>query len=241
MVIWEAGGSVPPAIRSLVNLERYVGTITVTILKATDFFTSDQHYGHKNCIKYCRRPFAVNMDDATVEEVNKMNEHMVRAYNETVDGGRCFHVGDFSLALGWVDSYGPRLIGEKFLIPGNHDWCHPMHKMARAVARFTDAGFNVLDIQQIMMYNGMKIKVCHLPYWEESGDPAYEGRYKELRPVPEDEDFLICGHVHNSWKIKKTPGGRLMYNVGVDVQDFKPISIDEIVKQVKDYREKNKS
>lgn len=246
MVIWEAGGSVPPAVRSLVNLERFVGTITVTILKATDFFTSDQHYGHKNVIKYCRRPFAANMDDATVEEVNKMNEHMVQAYNDTVAGGRAFHIGDFSLALGWVDKYGPRLIGEKFLVPGNHDWCHPMHskkaqKMARAVARFTDAGFKMLDIQEDMVYDSFKIKVCHLPYWIETADAEYEGRFKEWRPRIGNEDILICGHVHNAWKMRRMTDGTMMYNVGVDVHGFKPISIEEIVKDVKEYNEEDKS
>lgn len=212
-------------------------------LKDDDFFTSDQHYGHKNCIKYCRRPFAANMDFPTPEEVTTMNEFMVKAYNEVVDGRRCFHVGDFSLALGWVDSYGPRLIGEKLLIPGNHDWCHPMYirkkqKIEAARRRFTNVGFNILDTTVNMMYDGLKFKVSHLPYWgipESVEDDGYKGRYKELRPVVEDEDVLICGHVHNAWKIRRLPDGTFMYNVGVDQHDFKPVSIKDIVRSIKEF------
>lgn len=209
------------------------------------YLTSDQHYGHKNVIKYCRRPFAINMDDATMDEVLHMNEVMVANYNQTVgQDGYCLHVGDFSLALNHVDVYGPRLLGKKELVPGNHDWCHSVHskkkqKTQQAMNCFINAGFMVMPETIILEHDGFKIKVCHLPYAEGEVDNAeYTVRYKEIRPIPEDEDFLICGHVHNNWKMKKTPSGKLMYNVGVDVHDFKPVHIEQIIKDVREFNEK---
>ena len=39
----------------------------------------------------------------------------------------------------------------------------------------------------------------------------------------------IVGHVHEKWKIKKTDEGNILINVGVDVWDFKPVSMEEIL------------
>jgi calcineurin-like phosphoesterase family protein len=197
------------------------------------YFTSDQHFGHHNVIKYCSRPFS---------NVMEMNDTLVERYNAKVGSdGFCYHVGDFSLALSWVDLYGPKLVGERVLVPGNHDWCHSCHsrkeqKVRAARGRFKAAGFKVLD-EQITVYNSsLKMKVCHLPYWEEpmAGEKP---RYREIRPVPEDESFLICGHVHQNWRVRKHPSGKLMYNVGVDVHNFEPVKMSDILKTYAEYKD----
>jgi calcineurin-like phosphoesterase family protein len=45
--------------------------------------------------------------------------------------------------------------------------------------------------------------------------------------------ILLCGHVHEKWKIKVSEKGTPMINCGVDVWDFKPVSIDQIMEIVK--------
>jgi len=52
------------------------------------FFTSDNHFGHNNVIKYCNRPFA-NLDE--------MHKVMVTNWNDTVNKEDTIYVlGDFS-------------------------------------------------------------------------------------------------------------------------------------------------
>lgn len=40
----------------------------------------------------------------------------------------------------------------------------------------------------------------------------------------ETAEFQLCGHVHDYWKVKEK-----WYNVGVDVWDFYPRTIDELL------------
>ena len=52
------------------------------------FFTSDTHFGHKNILKYCDRPF---------ESVSVMNEALIENWNKVVDeNSLIFHLGDFN-------------------------------------------------------------------------------------------------------------------------------------------------
>ncbi len=47
------------------------------------------------------------------------------------------------------------------------------------------------------------------------------------RPVAKYK-FNLCGHVHDHWKIKRG-GSHVIVNVGVDVWDFYPVDINEIL------------
>ena len=78
-------------------------------------FTSDQHFGHENIIRFCNRPF---------KDVDHMNEVMVERWNAVVDEDQTvFHLGDFSYRGRdrTVPSYLNRLNGNVILIRGNHD------------------------------------------------------------------------------------------------------------------------
>lgn len=47
-------------------------------------------------------------------------------------------------------------------------------------------------------------------------------------------DLNLVGHVHEEWRVKKENNGRnILVNVGVDVWGFKPISIQEILREIK--------
>lgn len=80
------------------------------------YFTSDPHYGHANVIRYCARPF---------RDVQEMNEALINNWNSVVTQDDTVYVlGDFSLGFSEVERYSSRLLGKKFLIPGNHDKLH---------------------------------------------------------------------------------------------------------------------
>lgn len=186
------------------------------------YFTSDLHFGHANVIVYAGRPF---------KDVQHMNELLILNWNSVVKPeDTVYCLGDFSLAYNYVPEVTPRLNGTKYLVPGNHDFCHSYHKKSRKpekrvefVQKYTDAGWIVLPEQTTLEIPDIgTVNICHHPYY--LLQPEEHDKYKDWRPK-DDGRWLICGHVHEKWK---TAGK--MINVGVDVWDQKPVSIDDISK-----------
>ena len=55
----------------------------------TTFFTADTHFGHKNVIRYCNRPFA---------SATEMDERLIENWNKIVGpDDLIYHLGDFTL------------------------------------------------------------------------------------------------------------------------------------------------
>ena len=77
------------------------------------FFTSDTHWGHRNILKYCTRPF---------ENIEEHDEALIRNWNSVVSPeDRVYHLGDFSMGKVSAPSILYRLNGEKHFVWGNHD------------------------------------------------------------------------------------------------------------------------
>lgn len=78
------------------------------------FVISDTHFGHKNIIDYCARPFT---------SVKNMDEGMIFAWNKVVSPDDIvYHLGDFALCdKGKIRQILSQLNGHKYLILGNHD------------------------------------------------------------------------------------------------------------------------
>lgn len=187
------------------------------------WFTSDTHFYHTNVIKYCNRPF---------KDVEEMNAMMVIRWNEVVKPeDEIYHLGDFSMAWRPVEIFTPQLNGKKYLIPGNHDFIHTVHPKSKHkdnqdkwIARYAELGWTILPefYDQIGMF-GMNINMCHMPYaGDHVADKTGEIRYPEHRPK-DDGKWLLHGHVHQLWRIKNR-----MINVGVDVNNFYPLSLKDI-------------
>ena len=79
------------------------------------WFTSDLHFGHRNIIGYCGRPWGT---------VEAMNAGLIEGWNAVVaPEDRVYVLGDFSLH-GRADAVAMwlgMLKGEKHLVRGNHD------------------------------------------------------------------------------------------------------------------------
>lgn len=78
------------------------------------FFTADEHYGHKNILQYCRRPFA---------SVEEMDQELIRRHNEVVGtDDTVIHAGDFTLLKkAEAQGYMRQLRGHHSFLRGSHD------------------------------------------------------------------------------------------------------------------------
>jgi len=185
----------------------------------TTFFTSDQHFGHKNIIEYSKRPFS---------SVYEMDETMVERHNAVVrDNDEVWHLGDFSFKSDGLQVHLPRLRGKHRLVAGNHDRCHSCHSRGeRAKRDYIRAGFYAIDERVQVTLPGLgNVMLCHMPL--RTANTLHDLRYLEHRPTEEetkDDNWLLHGHVHEKWKKK----GK-MINVGVDQWNFTPVSLEELV------------
>ncbi len=178
------------------------------------YFTADPHFGHTKIISLCNRPFA---------DLDEMHEVMVERWNQVVrPGDLVWCLGDVAMGdrrtnLEWVR----RLNGNKRLLPGNHDNCHPMHKRAAAwTPVYEGVGFDIRPVQVVATVGGRFVDLCHFPA---HGDHYTDDRYPDWRPLPHPDRPLVHGHVHDLWK----NDGRQV-NIGVDVWDFTPVSQDQL-------------
>lgn len=186
------------------------------------WFTSDQHFGHANIIKYCNRPF---------QDVAEMDFELVKRHNAVVAmDDIVYHLGDFSLNTKHLARLAD-LKGQHHLICGNHDRCHAVHKDAEKKKQlYLDAGFKSVSEAEFLVFGERpfeQVLMCHLPYTGDHHDS--EERYIRYRPV-DSGLWLLHGHVHTTWKVRDR-----MINVGVDQWDYAPVSIDTIKTMIREY------
>jgi calcineurin-like phosphoesterase family protein len=166
-----------------------------------NYYTADPHFHHTNIIKYCDRPFS----DAKI-----MNRNLIDNWNEVVtDNDNVFVLGDFIFTENpqQISRILKQLKGTKILILGNHDThFNPFV--------YVEHGFqSVHTFLQVEFYNGEIFNLVH--------DPAIATASIDVNP-----HRWLVGHVHTVFKhIEKR-----IINVGVDVNNFTPVSEEEIIK-----------
>lgn len=169
------------------------------------FFTSDTHFNHANIIRFCNRPF---------RNVDEMNETIVANWNETVgENDTVFHLGDFCLggAAEWT-KFLDRLNGRIYLILGNHD--------LKNIRQGFLGRFEHVAMQMRIEIGKQKIYLCHYPFL------CFEGGYKDV--------WQLFGHVHTRKSNTGIDAGRLQYlyptqyDVGVDNNDFRPVTYEQV-------------
>lgn len=194
------------------------------VKKRNVFFTSDQHFFHKNIIPYCSRPF---------HYVDEMNEHLIFKYNEKVGNeDTVYHLGDFSMSFSSVEKTLARLNGKKILIMGNHDACSHLfrYKGKVPIRDYVKAGFSeVYETLELNLDFGGYLTptvLHHFPYEPDANERA-DRRYINARPLDTGK-LLLHGHIHTSWL---TVPNKRMFNVGVDrSHEYAPWSLDDITK-----------
>lgn len=170
------------------------------------WFTADTHFCHDNIVRFSGRPFA---------DAAEMNEELIRRWNETVpEDGIVFHLGDFCMggSRDW-NNIIYRLKGKIYLILGNHDM--------KTIKQSFMQRFELVTQQMSIRIGGQSIILNHNPFL------CYGGSYRDV--------WQLFGHVH-SGPLSRTgldlPRLKMLfplqYDVGVDNNDFRPVSFAEV-------------
>ena len=161
------------------------------------YLTADQHFFHKNIIKFTGRPFS---------SIFEMNRSLIDNYNSVVsDDDTVLFLGDFAFTsiLGQKEILS-NLKGIKKIYAGNHD--------RRAEVLKDQIGFSeVYTTPQDWEYQGIKFRLSHYPA---APKESFEGmKFLDRRPSREGCDWLLCGHCFDEqteiltkegWKNKDT-------------------------------------
>ena len=177
------------------------------------FFSSDQHFGHRNVLRFCNRPF---------ENTKEMEIALIKKWNETVTNKDVvFTLGDFC----WFNDSRQikkilnQLNGKKiYIILGNHDTLESFH-------RVDDPRIEIIeDIAHVYVHEpdqpDREIILCHYPLmtWAHRDKGAIN----------------LFGHIHSGPGCQNTFDQDLplyagqQYDVGCDNNNYTPISLEEV-------------
>lgn len=184
------------------------------------FFSSDQHFWHRNVLRFCQRPFT---------DIKEMGETLIENWNRVVSPGDIvFTLGD----LFWFENTRDivkilnKLNGEIHIVPGNHDTEHMF-------SRVNDPRITVHDsVVTVYLRNWfedspqkpLELYLTHVPAmtWPHRGQPNV---------------YHFFGHIHSGPRCENAMDSDLplwptMYDVGVDNNEYTPIELGEILKKL---------
>lgn len=179
------------------------------------YFTSDLHLNHKNAIKFTQRPF---------KDTDDMNNKLIENYNSIVGPkDTVYLLGDVILYRASQEFKLKALIaslnGTKNLIIGNHCDKH-----------LYDCFDEVMSYKEIN-YQKRKLVLFHYPIVDNEWNGGY-GHGKEMgKKNRKNASIMLHGHIHSKGPHYNRENRRkdiFKYDVGVDANDYKPVSIDEI-------------
>jgi len=139
--------------------------------------------------------------------VQHMQETIVANYQQRVaEDDVVWFLGDLTMQgsrqIQGVQKIISRLPGQKHFILGNHD--------RFKVQSYLRMGFLSFHTSIDLQYRGQQYHLVHDP-----------------KNAPPGTHRLICGHVHEKWKTRQQP--YVTVNVGVDVWEFAPVQMTDVV------------
>ena len=174
-----------------------------------EFFTADLHLGSTNIIKYCKRPF-------------KSGDHQIKRLVGEINN-RCkpedtlYHVGDFIL---YGKERGVESLRIKPVTLEKSINCKLVHILGNHDRNNKIKGGLDLAILKVGKYTAL---LTHFPPWDK--------RIVDITSSIKGIDVYICGHVHDSWKLRSFKD-KLVINVGVDVWNYRPVSKVQLIKLI---------
>jgi calcineurin-like phosphoesterase family protein len=168
------------------------------------WFISDTHFSHRNIIKYENRPF---------KSIEEMDNILIEKWNMKVNkNDEVYHLGDFAFTdKNRIEKIIKSLNGKIHLIYGNHDKEIKHNRELQNLFVWCRDYFVINDTIPVVLF--------HYPI--QVWDRKHHG------------SIHLYGHVHSN----KTGHHPMLadlenaYNVGVDVNNFEPKSLEELVKR----------
>ena len=140
------------------------------------------------------------------KSTEEMDETMIERWNDHVrPGDTIYHLGDFARTTKEIEEYTKRLKGQKILIHGNYDY----ERTQKA------KGFQEVTLYKEIQIGDQKITLMHyaMKVWNRSHHGSWQ----------------LHGHSHGSLP---RDFERKQLDVGVDSWDFRPLSFEEISKEM---------
>lgn len=172
------------------------------------------HFGHDNILKFCDRPF---------KDVEEMNYKLIENWNKKVPAdGLVFHLGDFAWGgYEFWKNIRSQLNGDIILIKGNHDIKNMSSTAEQELFKFSAQ-------QMLIEIEGRKLYLNHYPFL------CYAGTYRD----PKGLAYQAFGHIHSGPGKKGMDIPRMQYlfptqyDVGVDNNNYEPISWNELNEKI---------
>ena len=172
------------------------------------WFTADTHFGHSNIIELTHRPFS---------SVQEMDRRLLANINDRVSARDFLYIlGDFSFRTTVEEAYAIRkkiVCQHVHLIRGNHD----KHWIDNP---FPDAFESEQDYLEIKpgFAKGVRLDLFHYPML------SWNGKWRGA--------IHLHGHIHTEgpdYNERNRERGILRYDVGVDANEYCPVSRDDIL------------
>lgn len=174
------------------------------------YYISDIHFDDQKIFDKCSRPFS---------GLEEYRNEIIKRWNAKVNENDIVYVlGDIAEDSS-VESISifKKLNGKKHFIIGNHD--------LKLLDEIRNANiFESIEFMDLIDDEGRKVCVCHYPVMD----------WMEFNR----NGILVYGHVHNKTvkngkayqEIKQYYLDKPAYNCGVDVTNYEPVTLDEMIK-----------
>lgn len=174
------------------------------------YYISDIHFRDERIFKICKRPF---------KSLFEMEDYIINKWNEKVnDEDVVYVIGDIGKETDdtIIDIF-KRLKGHKHLIVGNHD-----HSLLDSIEKSNV--FESIKFIDLIKDGDYEVCLCHYPLldWNDFNRGS----------------ILVYGHIHNKTEsngdiyklIKEYYKNLKAFNAGVDVINFVPRTLEELMK-----------
>ena len=173
------------------------------------YYISDLHFNDQSIFDKCKRPF---------KSLQDMEETIIYKWNKKINDDDIVYVLGDLIKDDDVSSINifKKLKGHKHLIVGNHD-----HQILEDIKNSNF--FESIKFIDLIIDKERKVCVCHYPLMD----------WMEFNR----QGILIYGHIHNKTvengivykQIKEFYRSLPAYNCGVDVCNFEPKTLDELI------------